>query len=182
MPQRHKGQLALGPGLLKLGPLGSPEPTDLTSPWDPAFSDMGYTVEGSKFSYEIETGTVVPAEEIDPIHVAINGRNLKVAFALLQLTASNLKTAMNGGTITTGTGIVTFEPHAPGEEVRVMLGFESEDGTERWVFRECLQGGNVELDRKKGSEAVQLGTEFILAKPDAGTLPFKSILAAPARA
>ncbi|MEV0805730.1 hypothetical protein [Micromonospora sp. NPDC050200] len=182
MPQRHKGQLALGPGMLRLAPLGSPEPADLITPWDAAWSEMGYTVEGSKFSYEIETGTVVPAEEIDPIHVAVNGRNLKVAFALLQLTAGNLKIAMNGGTITVGDGIVTFEPHAPGEEVRVMLGFEAEDGTERWVWRECLQGGNVELERKKGSEAAKLGTEFLLAKPDAGTLPFKAILAAPARA
>ncbi|MFI6162240.1 hypothetical protein ACIA59_20140 [Micromonospora haikouensis] len=182
MAQRHKGQLALGPGMLRIAPLGSPEPTDLVTPWDPAWTEMGYTAEGSKFSYEIETGTVVPAEEIDPIHVAINGRNLKVAFALLQLTAANLKIAMTGGTITAGSGFVTFEPHAAGEEERVMLGHESEDGTERWVWRECLQGGNVELDRKKGSDAVQLGSEFILAKPDAGTLPFKSILAAPTRA
>lgn len=178
----NKGQLALGPGLLRLSPLGSTEPADLVTPWDAAWTEMGYTKEGSKITYEIDTGAVEVAEEIDPIHIAINSRNLKVAFALVQLTATNLRTAFNGGTITAGAGFVTFEPHAPGDEIRVMLGFESEDGTERWVFRECLQTGNVELERKKGADNAQIANEFQLAKPDAATLPFKALLASPARA
>ncbi|MEV6798542.1 hypothetical protein AB0M91_09360 [Micromonospora rifamycinica] len=179
---RNKGQLALGPGLLRVANLGSPEPVDLTSPWDAAWGDPGYTKEGSKISYELDTGTVDVAEEIDALHVAINSRSLKVAFALMQLTASNLRIAWNGGTVTTGTGIVTYEPHQPGQEVRRMLGYESSDGTERWVFRECLQGGNVELERKKGADAVNIGNEFILAKPAPNILPFAVILASPARA
>ncbi|MGC5664926.1 hypothetical protein ACN261_31550 [Micromonospora sp. WMMD723] len=182
MAGKNKGQLALGPGILREAPLGSLEPVDLTTPWDAAWNTMGYTKEGSKLSYELDTGTVEVAEEIDPIHIAINSRSLKVAFALMQLTANNLRIAWNGGTITTGTGIVVYEPHQPGEEVRRMLGFESSDGTERWVFREALQGGNVELERKRGADAAVIANEFQLAKPSPVLLPFAAILASPARA
>lgn len=182
MTDRNKGQLALGPGTLRLAPLGSPEPADLVTPWDVAWTGVGYTKEGSKVSYELDTGKVEAAEEIDPIHIAINSRDLKVAFVMLQLTASNLRTALNGGTITAGAGIVTFEPHAPGDEQRIMLGFESEDGTERWVFREGLQTGNVELERKRGNDSAVIASEFQLAKPAPNILPFKAILATPARA
>ncbi|SCL15054.1 hypothetical protein [Micromonospora inyonensis] len=182
MVSPNKGQLALGPGILREAPLGSLEPSDLSTPWDPAWNTMGYTKDGSKISYELDTGAVEVAEEIDPIHIAINSRKLKVAFALMQLTATNLRTAWNGGTITAGTGIVIYEPPEPGEEVRRMLGFESSDGTERWVFRECLQGGNVELERKRGSDAANIGNEFMLAKPAPTIRPFAVILAAPARA
>jgi hypothetical protein len=180
--QGNKGQLALGPGQLLIGPLGSLEPVDLVTPWDAAWTRLGYTKEGSQITYELSTAAVEVAEEIDPIHIAINGRTIKVAFAVVEHTATNLRRALNGGTITAGSGIVTFEPHDPGEELRVMLGYESEDGTERWVFRECLQGGNVQMDRKKGAEHVQLPHEFTLAKPAWNVKPFKAILAAPARA
>lgn len=178
----NKGQLALGPGTMRIGALGSPEPVDLATPWDAAWVETGYSKEGSKISYELDTGKVEAAEEIDAIHIAINSRSIKVGFALLQLGAARLKTALNGGTLTTGTGIVTFEPHQPGDEVRVMLGYESEDGTERWVFREGLQTGSVELERKKGNENAVLAHEFELAKPAPGILPFKAIFATPTRA
>jgi hypothetical protein len=182
MPSPNKGQLALGPGLLRVAPLGSTEPTDLATPWDAAWTQMGYTKEGSKIAYELDTGPVEVAEEIDPIHVAINSRNVKVSFALMQLTATNLRTVYNGGTITAGSGIVTFEPHDAGDELRIMLGFESTDGTERWVFREGLQTSNVEAERKKGADAAALAAEFQLAKPAPATPMFKAILASPARA
>lgn len=173
----NKQQLALGPGLLRIAPLGSTEPVDLATPWDAAWVEMGYTKEGSKASFELDTGEVMVAEEIDPVWIAINARKIKVAFVLAQLTAANIKRAMNGGTITSGTGIVTFEPHQPGDELRMMLGFESEDGTERWVFREALNGGSVELERKRGADNAVIATEWQLAKPAASVLPFKAILA-----
>lgn len=178
----NKGQLALGPGTLRFAVLGSPEPSDLVTPWDAAWVPVGYTKDGSKISYEIDTGAVEVAEEIDPVHIAINSRNVKVAFALMQLTATNLRRSWNGGTITSGTGIVTFEPHDPGADLRMMLGYESQDLTERWVFREGLQTGNVELERKKGADAAQLANEWHLARPAYNIAPFKAILASPGRA
>jgi len=135
--------LALGPGYLYAGALGRVEPTDLVTTWvtvDAGWVALGYTDVGSEFDYQLNTAAVDVAEELDPISNAPTGRVASVTFNLSQLTATNLKLALNGGVITTGTGIVTIEPPDLGTEVRTMLGYESEDHTERWVWRQCLPG------------------------------------------
>ncbi|MEV4179943.1 hypothetical protein AB0J28_00670 [Streptosporangium canum] len=175
--------IALGPGYLYVAVLGTAEPADLTTPWasvSPNWIHLGYTNEGSEFTYELSSEDVEVAEELDPVATALTGRNMGLGFALAQITATNLKYAMNGGTITAGTGIVTFEPPDLGEEVSVMLGFESEDHEERWVYRQCLNQGNIGVARRKGAEKSLINCEFKMTKP-AGAKPFKAILASPTR-
>jgi hypothetical protein len=178
MPRGNADNLALGPGSLYIAPLGTDEPTDLTTPWatvDPAWTQLGYTDEGSTFNYSVDSENVEVAEEVDPVAVALTSREVTVDFALAEVTAANLQRALNGGDITSGTGIVTFEPPDLGEEVRVMIGWESEDGTERWVYRKCLQVGNTEMARGKGSAKATIGCSFKLEKPATAKL-FKAIL------
>jgi hypothetical protein len=175
-------QLALLPGILYLAPAGSTEPADLVTPWDPAWVELGYTAEGSKWTTELSMGEVLAAEEIDPIHIATDSRKVKVSFVLLQLTATNLRRALNGGTIVAGGGFVTFEPHEPGDDVYIALGHESHDGTERHVFREGKQIGNVETERKRGGDSAKIPAEFQFRRPAANLLPWKSIMASPLRA
>lgn len=175
--------ISLGPGYLYIAVLGTPEPTDLTTPWATVSSSwvhLGYTSEGSEFTYEMTSENVEVAEELDPVAIALTGRNMGVGFALAQITATNLKYAMNGGTITAGTGIVTFEPPDLGEETSVMLGFESEDHEERWVYRQCLNQGSIGVPRRKGADKSLINCEFKLTKPT-GVKPFKAILASPTR-
>lgn len=184
MARGTPGAIALGPGILYIAPLGTAEPTDLTTAWttvDPAWAQLGYTDDGSTFKYKLDTEDVEVAEELDPIKKAVNSRSASVAFALAEMTATNLKRAMNGGTITSGTGIVTFEPPDLGTEVRTMLGWQSEDATERWVYRQCFSDGEVSTDRKKGSNKATIGVEFSLEKPSAAKI-FKAIMASPVRA
>lgn len=167
--------IALGPGHLLIAPLGTPEPTNLATAWDEDWTDLGYTAEGSEFVYEVTSAPVEVAEELDPVRIVMTGRNARVNFALAEITAANLKRALNGGTITTGTGIVTFDPPAPGAEVRTMLGWESDAEDERWIFRQCLQSGSLSLVRRKGAEKSTLPVSFALEKP-AGLQPFRAIL------
>lgn len=184
MARGNPNAIALGPGILYIAPLGTAEPVDLTTAWttvDAAWSQIGYTDDGSTFKYKLNTDTVEVAEELDPIKKAVNSREASVAFAMAEVTATNLKRALNGGTITTGTGIVTFEPPDLGTEVRTMLGWESEDHTERWVFRQCFSDGEVGIDRKKGNSKGTIATEFSLEKPSAAKI-FKAIMSAPVRA
>lgn len=185
MMARGKPQaLALGPGYLYLGPLGTDEPTDLTTPWasvDPAWTELGYTNEGSEFTYELSSEPIEVAEELDPVAIALTGRNMGVNFALAQITATNLKVAMNGGTITSGTGIVHFEPPALGDEVNVMIGFESEDHSERWIYRQCMSQGQIGIPRRKGADKALINCEFLMTKPP-DLAPFHVILEAPRRA
>lgn len=185
MMARGKPQaLGLGPGYLYLAALGSDEPDDLTTPWasvDAAWTELGYTNEGSEFTYELSSENVEVAEELDPVAIALTGRNMGVNFALAQITATNLRVAMNGGTITAGTGLVKFEPPELGEETPVMIGFESEDHSERWIYRQCLSQGQIGIPRRKGADKALINCEFLMTKPPE-LAPFAAILETPRRA
>lgn len=177
MARGNPNAIALGPGKLYIAPLGTDEPADLTTPWETvaaAWVPLGYTDEGSTFTYSVESENVEVAEELDPVAVALTSREGMVSFALAEMTAKNMQRALNGGTIVAGTGIVTFEPPDLGEEVRVMLGWESEDAEERWVYRKALQTGGLEINRRKGAEKATIPCEFKLEKPAAAKL-FKVI-------
>lgn len=180
MPARgNRKAISLGPGTLRVAPIGTAEPTDLTTAWDAAWGEPFYTEEGSSFQYETSFEDVTVAEELDPLDSSPTGRSAMVTFNAAEVTAKNLQQAMNGGTITsTGTGDAgydTFEPPELGEEVYKMIGFESEDGLERWVFRLCKQTGAVEMARRKGATKTTIANQFKVYKPE-GAKPFKAII------
>jgi hypothetical protein len=166
--------VTLGPGLLYIAALSSTEPTDLATGWPGAWTLLGYTEDGSKFTYTLTVGDVMVAEEFDPIKKVTTARQGLVEFSLAEMTATNLKRALNGGTIVSGGAFVTFTPPVPGAEVRTMLGFQSQDGLERWVWRQCLQGGAVALERRKAPNKTKIPMAFGLEKPS-GLDPFKAI-------
>lgn len=168
----------VGPGILKIAPVGSTEPTDLATAWDAAWVDLGYTEEGSTFSFDNTFEDVEVAEELDPVAILQTARNIAVSFALAELTADNLQTALNGGTITTSgvapAEIATFEPPEPGDFTYIALGWESVDTLERWVFRKGLQTGTVEIARRKAPDKATIPAEFRFVKPS-GQAPFMFI-------
>lgn len=177
-------KVRVGPGKLKIAPVGATEPTDLSTAWDAAWVDLGYTAEGHSFAATPTFEPVDVAEELDPIRYEATGREMRVEFALAEVTATNLSRALNGGTlVTSGTGaaqIVTFEPPDPGEETRVALGWESLDGEERWVWRKCLQTGDIEVARRKAPEKATVPCAFMLETVAGGGKPFKALFADPA--
>jgi len=65
--------------------------------------------------------------------------------------------------------------------VRTMLGYESEDHTERWVWRQCLQTGQMKIVRAKGAANATIATVFSLEKPATGSRLFKAVLQTPLR-
>jgi hypothetical protein len=171
----NPNQVGLGPGTLKVAPLLSAEPADLVTAWPAAWSDIGYTFDGTEVSYQLNTAPVEVAEELDPLFVVPTGRVIQVKFIAAQMTALNLQRAYNGGTITTGSGYVYFDPPAAGVPTRYMFGWESDDHLERWIFRQCLNGGTSSTARKKGADKAGIGYELNLEKP-AGVQPFRVIL------
>lgn len=176
MPRGNKQSVALGPGQLFIAVLGSTEPTDLSTAWDAAWKPLGYTNDGSQQSYAPSYDDVEVAEELDPVDSVPTGRKITVSFDLAENTALNYKRAMNGGTITVSgvapDQIFKFEPPALGTETQVMIGFESEDHAERWVWRQCKQTGSSETSRKKGADKALIPMEFTCYPPDAGGTPF----------
>jgi hypothetical protein len=181
MARGTPANLALGPGYLYINNIGGTEPTDLTTPWTSLavpWTALGYTDGGSTFKYTLATGPVQVAEELDPVSIQTTGRTAEVDFSLSEITATNLSRALNApsSSITAGAGIVSFEPPDLGTEVRRMLGFESEDHTERWIFRQCFQTGTMQIQRQKGANNATIAVVFSLEKPASGSKLFKAIM------
>lgn len=173
--------ISTGPGIIYYAPFGSAEPTDLISAWPAAWAALGYTKEGLAHSHEPKVAEVMVAEELYPVRHVIEAMAGMAKFAVAEITATNLKRALNGGTITTGSGFVYYEPPAPGAEVRAMIGWQSEDGQERLVLRKCFQTGNVETAHKKGADNALFPVEFKLEKPS-GAQPWRHYFKSPERA
>jgi hypothetical protein len=66
-----------------------------------AWTDLGYTEEGSSFVISPSYEDINVGEELEPIDVVAAGRGNVVNFALAQVTAENLAIVLNGGVITT---------------------------------------------------------------------------------
>jgi hypothetical protein len=102
-----------------------------------------------------------------------------IAFNLANFTLSNWKRALNGGaaaltsTGTTGTELTTFQPPAPGTEVRSMLIWESTDSTVRILIRQGIQGGEVASAFQKAPSIAAIPCTFNFEIPSAGVQPFQ---------
>ena len=172
--------LLTDPGYLYGAPLLSTNPTNtvagsvFTDAWPAAWISLGATKEGSTFQYATTVEAMSVAEFFDPIKYATTERAGSIAFALANATLHNMKRAFNGGmgaiTATSGTGATTlgtFEPVAPGSEVRIMLGWESFDNTTRIVMRQTIQGGEVAMEFQKAPAYAGIPCTFNFEVPSA---------------
>jgi hypothetical protein len=160
------------PGKLFIAPLGTPEPPTFTAAWPAGWVPLGYTDEGSAFNYEISTDNVEVAEELDVLARVTTGRDASVEFALAEITYRNLTLAFNGG-IVVGDGTAwSFEPPDLGNETRVMVGWDAlptpTSNDLRIIFRQCLQGGSLGLENRKGATKSTIAANFQLEKPGSG--------------
>jgi hypothetical protein len=172
MAEPNAGNVVYGAGTLYIAPLASVEPTSVSSAWDAAWTKLGYTDAGSTFSYQLAVTAIDVAEELNTLKWIPSGLTADVAFALAEMTKRNLSVALNGGIVTADGTDTTFEPPDLGSEVRVMIGWDAANGLERWIYRQCLQSGNVQLARQKTAKAM-LPVQFNLEKPNTGQRMFK---------
>lgn len=168
--------LSLGAGFLYIAALTSAEPSDLTTPWDGAWTQIGYTSEGHTFTYGITSEGIKVAEVLGPVRQENTERTITVEFAMAEITATNLIRAMNGGDSVTGSGIVTVQPPSLRDAVIYkMLGWEAFDQTERIVWRKCIQGSEFAIPRKKAPDYATIPVVFTVLEVDESTKPFKHI-------
>lgn len=185
-----KNALAFGAGYLYWAPLGTTVPTCtvagsvFTDTWPGGWIALGVTREGHEFSYEIDTETVEAAEYLDPLATVTTGRTSGMTFDLMNVHLTNLKRALNGGTIaTSGSGATLrseYTPPAVGEEVRAMIGWESQDLTERVYAEQAFQVGSLTIARRKGADNASIPMEWRF-EPAADGQPFRHITAGTVR-
>lgn len=169
----HAAAVRFGkPGILRIAPLGTTEPTAVDSAWPAGWVTLGYTDEGSAFNYEVSTDNVEVAEELDVLARVTTGRDASVEVALAEITKRNLTIAFNGGIITGDDDDWSFEPPDLGNETRIMLGWDALAVTAsndlRIIFRQCLQGGSLGMENRKGATKSTISANFQLEKPASG--------------
>jgi hypothetical protein len=78
-------------GHVHVGPLGVTEPTDVTSPLDPALVELGYTTpDGVTVTPNVEQQDIMVWQSILPVLTPITGMTLEVSFVLAQLNPDTL--------------------------------------------------------------------------------------------
>ena len=172
-------QIALGPGYLYWAPLATAVPTNtvvgsvFTDTWSGSWVPLGATDNGHELTYNLSVDEVEVEEYLDPVKYVTVKRVIAVKFAGVQIGATAMKRAVNGGTITvtgaTSTTLSKLQPVAVGSEVRCMIGWESNDATERFVGYQALQVGSLAVKRQKGAAKATLDMEFKFEQPTGGT-------------
>lgn len=188
-------RVKVGPGTLYAAPLGTAEPVSLTGAWPSGWAALGYTDQGSTFSIQPTSEDTTVEEEAWPVGSSITAYVGGVEFAMAELTQRNYLVALNGGigssqlaaaTGTNADGSLWVEQPDIGAEVRLMLGWDalpkgatSGDAYGRFIFRQCLQTGNVQESHRKSPSSGKtiLPVSFKLEKP-AGKQPFRRLLPA----
>jgi hypothetical protein len=166
----------VGPGWLRVAPLGTAMPATLAAAWNAAFVLIGYTVSGHEFEISPNFEDIEVAEELSPIATHETARGYNLRFTMAEYTAANLKTALNGGTITTGTGIVTFEPPPAGVFTEVMFGWESTDNLQRRVWKRCVQVGSITIAHGKAPARAEIPNDFRVLVPTDLSVPWYEII------
>jgi hypothetical protein len=176
--------LLTDPGYLFGAPLGTTEPANtvagsvFTDAWAVAWIPLGATVDGSTLSYQINIEAISVAEFFDPIAFKTTSRQGSFAFSMADADLHSVKRAYNGGmgviAPTSGTGATALgkvEPPDPGTELRIMLGWESLDNTARVIMRQCIQGGEVQMQFQKAPAFAAVPAAFSFEVP-AAAKPF----------
>lgn len=193
----NTGSIEIGAGTLYAAPLGTTEPTAVTGAWPSGWVPLGYTDSGNTWTYTPATSPVTVAEELLPVKNATTGVTATAAFSLAEATARNMILALNAGvgtpgsgtglvsgtTGTNGDGSIWVEPPVLGNEVRIMLGWDSlpeaaTSGTNpfgRAIWRQCFQTGALTKTRQSGANKVLITCTFSLEKPFTGFNPFREI-------
>ena len=187
MPTIDTPKILSDPGFLFAAPLGSPLPANtaagskFTDAWPAAYIPLGATTEGSTFSDSTTIEPIRAAEFFNPIKYVTTEGAQSIAFALMDFTLQRYRMARNGGLSalvpTSGTGttaVYEFEPVDPGNEVRIMIGWESLDGTMRLFGRQCIQGGEVSTSFGKAPAVASIPCTFNFERP-IGAKPYKFV-------
>lgn len=178
------GTIKTGPGIIRYAPLGTALPTftvtasKLVATWT-TWVSVGATDEGITFQESTDTADIEVAESLYPVYVVTTKKTGTCTFNMSQIDTKNWQLASNGGTITTTgattTKLDTYVPPLVGAEVRVMLGFQSYDDTEAFVWPQTFNTGGFETQRGKFDAKAGLPVSFNVELPDplVLTTPYK---------
>ena len=174
-------EVMLGTGVLYVGDEATAFPADpSTSPSGSDWSDIGYSENGWTLDYDKTFEDVMVAEEIDPIFAIKTAQEVRISGELAQVSLANLKEAMGGGTITTGTPAVGFSELKPPSsdsflEKSLLLRIDAPDSTLGGTLKKrdvlvprAVNVGAFSMTHAKAPQKVLVAVEYKVLKPGSG--------------
>lgn len=156
----------VGSATLRVAPIGTTIPDFTTAPltWDSAWTEVGYTKDGTKLDYNPTFTDITVDEEDAPIDKRLTGEKASISANVAEATLENIATAIAGvngapvvvAAVTGHKGTKTIKVGS-GKAARMMVSLEgvSPDGLARVVVGYIgIATGNVSLAFKKNSELV----------------------------
>lgn len=166
-------EVILGPGALYVAPIATVDPVNVAAvTGSSAWREVGWTDAGSTIDLAYTIEAIEVEEEFYPVKWVTTSVEATVGFAMKQFTRANLALAINAGAAAVNDG-TSLEPTTPGAELRVKVAHVTEEGA-LWIFRRCINGENVTIDRKKAPNAALLPVKFRMEKP-VGSQPWMVI-------
>jgi hypothetical protein len=181
-------QVLMGAASLYNGLYQAAEPADTavnSAPQASAWTDMGFTDDGSTIMLNQEFATMTVDQVADIIGRRMTQRDVQVKTNLAEATLENLTIGLNSGTIATGSGFKSYTPVFNGTEMQPTYFAALLDGSapasaagvnkrRRFILRRILSIDNVESAYKKDELTlvpVTFGCHYI----DTTTAPFKIV-------
>ena len=155
--------LLAGPAVVYWGAYGAAEPLDSelnSAPAASAWTDIGATSGGTTLNVELEFVEFEIDQSVDCPGQMISKRATKVATSVAELTLTNWKRAMNGGTLTTGASYDTYDPTnstagmVPDYGALIIDGFAPSMKRRRVVVRRVLNTAAFELANSRTDQGL----------------------------
>jgi hypothetical protein len=160
--------LVAGPAVVYTGVFGATEPlaSAVSSvPASAAWTDIGGTDGGVKINIGLDYFTLDVDQLVDRVGSRLQKREITVETNLAEVTLANLKTAINGGTITASAAFQTFDPlndnsaTQPSYAAVIIDGWAplgtagaSASARRRFIIRKVLNTDAVGLEYKKDGQ------------------------------
>lgn len=153
---------------------GSTAPTDLVTPWDAAWIDVGYLSEdGVEMTYSTETTDIPVWQSLSPVRKILTGVDMTFGFTGMEMKKSVMTLYFPSATIGTTGGVHTLAiPSAPDPDERA-LGFEWEDGaiTNRLIVPRCevTERGSITISKGGAASLNMTASAYATSAPEIAT-------------
>lgn len=167
------GKVLLGPGRIYIAAVSATDPANASAVLPSAsWTPLGYTEDGSEFTFEVSTEDVEVAEEIEAIKVVATGSSTSVTFEFAERTITNVAMALGlGATTTSG----PLEPSTTQTPIKIV--WDSDEApsaaNRRWLFRSCVPSGSVSFSQRKSPQKRSVPVTFRCSKASNGDASFK---------
>lgn len=175
--------LIQGPGDLYVGDFGAAEPLDGVvniAPAASAWDGVGGTLGGVEWVVNRTFAELEVDQLVDLVESRLTKRGLAVKTQLAEPTLANLKLALNGGTLTSGSGFEAFEPDdstsatQPNYRAIILDGYAPNSKRRRFIIRRVLATEDVGIKYGKTDQGVWTVT-FLMHYVSSSIRPFRII-------